>query len=417
MKIAMDKLCIVFANAFDIIEEEQLGASEYHSMRVAALCAGLGRRLGFDDDAVTGMSVCGMFHDNALTEYHLSMVEGEQRHRNMILHCEKGQSNVSWLPFRKSIDGFILYHHECGTGEGPFGKREGETPFEAEIIAAADAIDATHKLQQIPSEKLQDLKDRIWIRAKAYSTTSAVSNLLQMLDADFLESLRDENIAQTLDVILPHWEMDVADPGVIRASGFISRVIDYKSHFTQKHTSQIANRAWIMAESYKYSYEDKAALFLAASLHDIGKIGTPVGILEKPGQLDDDEFEIIKMHVQYSRDYLTNMPNFALITNWAADHHEKLDGSGYPLGKSASELDFNSRLIACLDIYQAVSEPRPYHGARTHKETMEILNSMASRGFIDAGIVGDVDEVMAKYSTKDVPSPISSGTADKSERR
>ena len=406
MKIAMDKLCIVFSRAFDIIEKEQLGASELHSMRVAALCARMGKKLGFDDDAVSGIAVCAMFHDNALTEYHLSRKEGEQRDRNMILHCEKGQSNASWLPFRKSIDGFILYHHECGTGEGPFKKREGEFPFEAALIAAADAVDATHHLQTISADRLQALRDRLSTNAETYSTRGAMDILLETLDKDALESVRDENISQTLDINLPRWEVDVNDPGIIRAAGFISRIIDYKSEFTQKHTSQIANRAWLSAGHYGYDSEEKAALFLAASLHDIGKIATPIGILEKPGKLDDDEFMIIKNHVKNTRDLLSKVPNLEFITNWAADHHEKLDGSGYPLGKKADDLDFNSRLMACIDIYQAVSEARPYHDARPHEDTMPILYDMAAKGFIDREIVKDFDNIMAEYSMRDVPSPV-----------
>ena len=406
MKIAMDKLCIVFSRAFDIIEKEQLGASELHSMRVAALCARMGKKLGFDDDAVSGIAICAMFHDNALTEYHLSLKEGAQRDRNMMLHCEKGQSNASWLPFKESVDGFILYHHECGTGEGPFKKREGEFPFAAALIAAADAVDAQHHLQTVSTERFPVLLNKLSERAETYSTRGAMDVLLDTLDEDALESLRDENISQTLDGSLPRWEMDINDPRIIRAAGFISRIIDYKSEFTQKHTSQIANRAWLSAVHYGYDSEEKSALFLAASLHDIGKIATPIGILEKPGKLDDDEFNIIKNHVKNTRSLLSEVPNLELITNWAADHHEKLDGSGYPLGKNADALDFNSRLMACIDIYQAVSEARPYHAARSHEDTMPILYDMAAKGFIDREIVKDFNVIMAEYSMRDVPSPI-----------
>ena len=406
MKIAMDKLCIVFSRAFDIIEEEQIGASEQHSMRVAALCAKMGRRLGFDDDAISGLAICGMFHDNALTEYHLSLRQDEATSRNMALHCEKGQSNVSWLPFKKSIDGFILYHHECAEGSGPFGKKDGEYPFEAALIAAADAVDVAHRLQTVAPDALPALRTKISECAEVYSTRAAIDVLLEVLDESVLESLRVENIAKTLEDSLPHWVVDISDPGVIRAAGFVARVIDYKSHFTQKHTSQIANRAWVMAGHYGYSHDEKTSLFLAASLHDIGKIATPIGILEKPGQLDSEEFRTIKNHVKNTRDFLSYIPQFELLTNWAADHHEKLDGTGYFLGKDSESLDFNARLVACLDIYQAVSEARPYHDARSHEETMPILFDMASKGFIDAQIVKDVDEVMAEYSMLDVPSPI-----------
>ncbi|MCL1829112.1 MAG: HD domain-containing protein [Oscillospiraceae bacterium] len=406
MKIAMDKLCIVFSRAFDVIEEEQIGASERHSMRVAALCAKMGKKLGFDADALSGIATCGMFHDNALTEYHLSMQNDSSGERNMLLHCEKGQENVSWLPFRTKIDGFILFHHECGIGTGPFRRRDGEFPFEAALIAAADACDVDNRFQAVPPKDLPALRSKIDRLADTYSTRKAIDVLLEILDEEVLESLRDENISRTLDNDLPRWEADITEPGVIRAAGFLARVIDYKSQFTQKHTSQIANRAWLMAESYGYNEENKASLFLAASLHDIGKIKTPIEILEKQGKLDDREFKIIKNHVAYTRSMLNEVPDFELITNRAANHHEKLDGSGYALGTNAEDLDFDSRLIACLDIYQAVSEPRPYHDARSHEETISILRDMAEKGFIDADIVKDVDSVMAEYSMQNVPSPL-----------
>jgi len=397
MKIAMDMLCRVFSNALDIIEEEQIGATDFHSMRVAALCAAMGRQLGFDDDTLSALCICALFHDNALTEYNLYKNKSIQYERNMILHCEKGQSNVSWLPFKKNISGFVLYHHECENGNGPFKKQGGEFPLEAALIAAADSIDVAYQLQHIPAVGLEDLRGKISANAGAYSTKAATGILLDVLDAGMLEKLRDENISSTMDKSLPKWEVDLNDPSVIKIAGFISRIIDFKSQFTRKHTSQIANRAWIMAGYYGYSKEDKAALFLASSLHDIGKIAVPVEVLEKNGPLNDDEFQIIKNHARFTHDWLCNIPDFEIINNWASNHHEKLNGLGYTFGKPGEELDFNSRLIACIDIYQAVREERPYHSARSHEETMPVLYSMAAKNLIDEKIVKDIDDVMSKY--------------------
>ena len=408
MKIAMDKLCMVFSRAFDIIENEQLGASENHSMRVAAMCVAMGKRLGYDDDTISAITFCGMFHDSALTEYHLSQKRGANQELNMLLHCKKGQQNVSWLPFKANIEELVLYHHERGDGQGPFRKKENEIPLEAALIAAADAVDAAYHLQRIPLGELPALRLKIASRADTYSTRAAIEVLLGVLDEELLEKMRDENVARTLDRELPSWEVDVSDPKIIRVGEFIACVIDYKSVFTHMHTSQIANRAWIMAEYYGYGVEEKHALFLAASLHDLGKIRIPVEILEKPGKLDDEEFGIIKGHVKNTLDWLDEMPmpDFEHIKNWAADHHEKLDGSGYSRGKKGDTIDFNARLMACIDIYQAVSEPRPYHGARSHDETMQILYDISSKGQIDAKIAEDIDGVMAKYSLKTLPSPL-----------
>jgi len=399
-------LCSVFARALDIIEKEQIGASERHSVRVSALCAAMGKRMGYDNDACSALATCALFHDNALTEYHLSERDSTRLEQNMILHCEKGQSNVSWFPFQKDVTGFILYHHERGDGCGPFHKREGDYPFEAAILAAADSIDVTYHLQRVPANRLPALRDEIAAQAELFSTRTAVDLLLDILDNDMLEGLQDENIFTTLNNSLPRWEVDINEPSVLGIAGFVAHVIDFKSRFTRKHTSQIAHRAWLMAEHYGYHQEERAALYLAASLHDIGKMATPIEILEKPGSLNAEEFQIIKQHVRITHDWLSDIPNFELVRNWAADHHEKLDGTGYSFGKSASDLDFNARLIACMDIYQAVSEYRPYHGERTHAETMSILYNMAAKGWIDGGIVKDVDEVMEAYSMREVPSPL-----------
>jgi len=405
MKIPMDKLSCVFSRALDIIEEEQIGATQRHGMRAAALCAVMGKHLGYDDDARAAVAMCALFHDNALTEYQLSKNELASNGPNMRLHCERGQSNVSWLPFKADIDGFILYHHENENGGGPVGKKAGEFPFEAALIAAADAVDVMHRLQLVQAEELPALRDKIAARADRYSTRAAIDILLEILDEDMLISLRDDNIDQTLCDVIPSWEVDSSEPSIIGIADFIARVIDYKSHFTRKHTSQIANRTWLMVNHYGYSREERGALYLAAALHDIGKIGIPTDVLEKPDRLNDEEFMIIKKHIQYTYDWLCDIEDFELIVGWASTHHEKLDGTGYPFGKKGDELDFNARLMACLDIYQAVSELRPYHGARSHEDTMQIMYDMAGKGFIDKQIVKDVDEVMKDWSMKDVPHP------------
>ena len=160
-----------------------------------------------------------------------------------------------------------------------------------------------------------------------------------------------------------------------------------------------------MAKYYNYSVDICVKLYLSAAFHDLGKLAIPPHILEKEGALTDEEFEIIKSHVLWTHNLLSEIKGFEEICYIAAAHHEKLDGTGYPHKKNADELDFNSRLLACIDIYQAVCEERPYHAARSHQETMPILYDMADKGKLDIRIVKDMDEVMAEYSLRDLPPP------------
>ena len=405
MHIAMDALCMLFSKAFDMIEAEQIGTSERHSMRVATLCARMGNGHGFTSDAIAALTTCALFHDNALTEYLFYSKKDARHTRDLRLHCTYGQRNLAWLPFTKNIDGFVLYHHECETGKGPFGKKAGEFPLEAALIAAADYADAKHHLQRVPPNGLGALRDSIAADIGTISTRAAMEALLDVLDTDTLESLRCENIYRTLEKLLPPWKVLAEDVSVIRLAAFIAHIIDCKSYFTRKHTEQIANRTWLASGHYGYANMERGPLFLAAALHDIGKIATPLGVLEKPGRLTKEELAVIQEHVRLSYDWLGEVAGLGKIRLWASQHHEKLDGSGYSFGLGAEDLDFNSRLIACIDIYQAVCEERPYHPARNHQDTMPILYGMADNGKLDGQIVKDMDEMMADYSLRDIPPP------------
>ena len=403
MKIRMDSLINAIASALDTVEKELLGASSNHGKRIAILCAKMGKISGKSSEEILGLTNCALLHDNALTEYILASREGGHYDPTMKKHCEFGEYNVEKLLPNANIKNFILYHHERADGKGPYGIKEGEGPLEAELIAIADSIDVSYHLQTIDRDKLnsvvQVIKDEI---GKKFSKAAAHA-MLEILNWDTIESLRDDAVNKTVKSVLTPWIADAEDQVIINLVSFITKIIDYKSVFTKQHSSKIANMAWYMAEYYKYNKEDKAKLYLAAALHDLGKLETPTAILEKPGKLTDEEYLIIKEHVYKTWELLENIEGFEDICKWASYHHEKLNGKGYPFGKNADELDFNSRLMACIDIYQAVSEKRPYHPLRDLNATLEIMYKMADDGSIDINIVNDISIAMKPYDCKDLP--------------
>ncbi|MDR2734751.1 MAG: HD domain-containing protein [Spirochaetota bacterium] len=391
------------AQALDMVEISFLGASTHHGKRIAVLCAAMGRRLGMSEAAVADVITCALLHDNALTEYILLLEGREEDSEHFAAHCEIGQRNLDKLPFHENIAGFILYHHERADGRGLFRLSEGNFPLGAELIAAADMFDVEWHLGNVAADTLPKLRESIAADTGARFTHRAGGAMLDALDADMLASLRNEEITNTIRKAIPVWTMEMDNPALISIAELVSHIIDCKSAFTKIHSQQIANRAWLMAEFYGYDMAQKIQLYLAAALHDIGKMAIPSAVLEKPGALTKDEFEIIKTHAAHTRSVLGDLGG--LLTEWASNHHEKLDGSGYPLGTIAADLDFNSRLMTCLDIYQAVSEERPYHPRRSHAETMPILRDMADKGQIDPVIARDMDTVMAPWSGRDIDVP------------
>jgi HD-GYP domain-containing protein (c-di-GMP phosphodiesterase class II) len=402
----MDSLIRVIAQALDMVEIAYIGASTNHGRRIAVLCAAMGRRLGMNDDELSDLVSCALLHDNALTEYILLRLGIEEDAAHLGVHCEFGQRNVEILPFKGNIEGYIRYHHERADGKGPFKLSEGRYPLGAELIAAADMLDAGRHLERVTLEELPAFRERIAVDIHHRFTERAGQVLLEVLDTELLASLKDDRIVKTADKMIPAWTMDMENPALVPIAALIARIIDYKSNFTKVHTIQIANRAWMMAEYYGYDLTQKMQLYLAAALHDLGKLAIPSAVLEKPGPLNHDEFEIIKTHISHTRNLLFGVEGLGQIADWASNHHEKLNGKGYPLGKTAPELDFNSRLMVCIDIYQAVSEERPYHPRRSHSETISVLYDMAAKGEVDEGIVKDLDTAMLPYSLRDVPPPL-----------
>jgi HD-GYP domain-containing protein (c-di-GMP phosphodiesterase class II) len=303
------------------------------------------------------------------------------------------------------VKDFILYHHERADGNGPFGIKENEGPVEAELIAIADSIDVAHHLQKLTPDELSSIRYAIREETgKQYSKTSTQA-MLEVLDWPTILSLRDDVIRETADAVLIPWNIDVEDTTILSMAGFITRIIDYKSVFTRRHSTQIANKAWFMGGYYKYDNAEQMKFYLAAAFHDIGKLEVPTEILEKPGKLTDEEFSVIKNHVRLTWELLKDIDGFQSVCDWASNHHEKLTGTGYPFGKKDDELDFNSRLMACIDIYQAVCEERPYHPARNHESTMQVLYKIAEKGEIDKNIVNDISLALASYDGKDLPPP------------
>jgi len=126
---------------------------------------------------------------------------------------------------------------------------------------------------------------------------------------------------------------------------------------------------------------------LAGYFHDIGKLGVPNAILEKPGKLTKDEFAVMKKHTYFTYTVLTSIGGLDQIAEWAAFHHEKLDGTGYPFHVSGERLNTGARIMAVADIFTALAEDRPYRPGMQREDVVRIIDRMANENAIDRRIV------------------------------
>ncbi|MCR5825643.1 MAG: HD domain-containing protein [Oscillospiraceae bacterium] len=173
----------------------------------------------------------------------------------------------------------------------------------------------------------------------------------------------------------------------VKLTKLMSRIIDYRSSFTAMHSAGVAASATALAKLVGMSEDECKMMTIAGYLHDVGKLRVPNTILEKPGKLTEEEFNIVKEHTYYTRMILMGIDGFEKIADWAAFHHEKLNGKGYPFHLGADELDTGSRIMAVADIFSAITEVRPYRDGMRRDAALRVMWDNVASGALDGALV------------------------------
>ena len=218
--------------------------------------------------------------------------------------------------------------------------------------------------------------ERLTEQADEMFKTNLVKHMCELVVLDdfwfSMEIPYIENMRDNFEPV-PFFSQQMSLDETVDFAEFIANVVDTKSSFTFKHSLKVGQLSEYLAKQLGYSYTTQRKLYLAGLVHDIGKLQTPNDILHKPGLLTEEEYCCIKRHATDTRFSLQELFSSPQICQWASNHHERLDGSGYPMGKMADELDQPSRIVAVVDVFQALSQSRPYRVGMTLEQTMTIL--------------------------------------------
>jgi putative nucleotidyltransferase with HDIG domain len=164
------------------------------------------------------------------------------------------------------------------------------------------------------------------------------------------------------------------------------RAIQARDPYTSGHSERVSRYSLLIAEKLGLSTKEKHQLYLAAMLHDIGKIGIPDGLLNRKGKLTDEEIQQIRNHVNVGAQMLQALGEMHPIVPLIRHHHEAWDGSGYPDGLSGTRIPVMSRILSVADTYDAMTSNRPYRQAMSGSEAIEELRRCAGSHF-DPNIV------------------------------
>ena len=154
-------------------------------------------------------------------------------------------------------------------------------------------------------------------------------------------------------------------------------LLNSKDQYTARHCAAVAMYCRDMADALGLPEAQVEAIHLAGLLHDLGKVGTPDAILGKAGTLDSDEWEFIREHPMKGAEVLSHLVAYRDVADIVQYHHERLDGSGYPLGARGAEIPELSKILAVADSYHAMTSDRPYRRAMSSFEALKVLRASA----------------------------------------
>lgn len=384
--------------ALDCVEAELTQVTTLHSKRVAYMSIRMARQMNTPQDALQDLAVCALLHDNALTQYIREELNGDITSDTSVsgkpligIHCTLGEDNLQRLPFLTNVCDVIRYHHENADGSGPFGKTWQEVPLFARIIHLCDLLDVYCRAKTFTSDTYKKADHFLSVNTDTLFDHTCVDAFRSAFPESEFVTLGENDLETRLWQEVPRIRQDLDFTQIQALADFFARIVDYKSPFTSTHSIGVATDAELLARYMGFDEDTAQKMYLAGALHDIGKVAIGNEILEKPDRLTDEEFAVMKHHAAYTYYILSDVDDFEEIRDWAAFHHERLDGSGYPFKKTAAELNTQERMMACVDIYQALTESRPYKKGMPHEKASAILHDMADRGWLDREIVAKVD--------------------------
>lgn len=348
-----------------------------HHDQVAYIAFRLAENLGYSEEEVVKITLAAFMHDIGAVSLGENLDQLRFEKDYVHIHAEVGALFLgAFTPFR-SIAPIIKHHHRrWNNGEGACVDDE-SVPAQSHLVHLADR--AAVLINSLPNILLHksNLRERIRRQKGKVFRPEHIAAFMDISAKDyFWLDCASSGVYEVLEGLFKWETILIGAESLLDFSRFLSRLVDFRSPLNANHSSGVAASGATLARLAGFTPEECTMMLMGGYLHDIGKLVVPAAILEKASRLDPHERAIIKTHAYYTHHILTVIPEFRQIDQWASQHHERLDGRGYPFGLVEAEISQGAQLMAVADIYTALNEDRPYRKAMSRQQSMTVLDKM-----------------------------------------
>lgn len=356
-----------------------------HHKRVAYVSAKIGATLGLSKNQIQDLIIAGLLHDiGALYQKErMDMIIFDSP--STLNHPEVGYLLLRDFVYTKEASKIILHHHMTCSNLSNYPKDVWEVPFESHIVHLADRVDVSF-LPNVPIlTQMKKIRASITGLSNKYFNAEVVAGFLKASESEQFWLEMYELPSYIYDEF-DHIRIELTQEQVRQVAEICSFVIDFRSPFTATHSAGVGATAFELASRMGWHDDYCQMLRMAGYFHDMGKLKIPVEILEKPGSLTPEEFDIVRTHSFYSYQALSVVKDFHELRRWSSEHHEKLNGSGYPFKHKEQTISLAARIMAIADIYTALIEDRPYRVGMTAADAVALIGAMVEKGELDSEV-------------------------------
>lgn len=374
-----------------------------HQQRTAFIVWEMGKAARLSEERLEKNFMAALLHDIGA----LSVEEKISLHnfeiKDVETHCIRGEFLLEKVPWLKDEAQIIRFHHR----EWQDRKESIETHFvfESQVLALADYLERLINRNQYILHQHEDIISKIKSHTNSLFHSHIVELLLTASDREeFWLDLVSNRLYSLLLHDGPFRKIEIELSSISLIAELFRNIIDFRSRFTATHSSGVAASASILSRLFGLTGTETELMEVAGNLHDIGKLAIPNSILDKPGKLTKEEMAVMKSHTYFTYSVINTIGGLQQIAEWAAYHHEKLDGSGYPFHCKADELSTGARILMVADIFTALAEDRPYRKGMSREGIRQIIKQFSDRQLLDTKIVNllfeNFDEIFSHVAEK-----------------
>jgi len=369
----------------------------HHGKRVAYMATECGKYLGWSGPRLDDLFQAAILHDSGVSKTMVHAKLAQMEWEGEADHCRLGADLLASSPLLKHLAETILHHHTHWSVLEDLDLPM-EVKLRANCIYMVDRVDVL-SLGWIGGNRdillgKEEIRAKIFDRRGDWFSPDLVDTFMEVSSAEpFWFTLESDNVSGYLATWLSHYPDRTMEFQELRSLiRVFSSIVDAKSPFTRQHSDGVASLARYLGSQFKLPEATCEMLELVGLLHDIGKLRVPDELLEKPEKLDEAETVIMRQHCFDTYSILKNIRGLEQVSLWALQHHERMDGSGYPNRMKGADLSFEARIVAVADVFQALAQRRPYRGPLEEQVIMMLLKVQADAGKLDEQVVLMVEQ-------------------------